>query len=149
MRIWHTLQFALTFVPIFFLGAALGASGSEVAGWLVMGLSIAIALAGYEVPRVRRRRQFRSSLNAAGEITLVINESGIAGSFPNHKAQYEWQAFTRYRETELSILLFTSPESVGLWIPKRAASSQQIEELRRLLKKRLPVPSPQISTSFD
>ena len=104
-----------------------------------MGLSIAIAFAAYEVPRSRRRRQFRISPFAAGERVLTINERGIAAIFPNATAQYGWQAFTRYRETELSILLFTSPCSIGVWIPKREMSSQQIDELRHILKARLPV----------
>lgn len=103
-----------------------------------MGLSIAIAFAAYEVPRAQRRRQFRSSPFAAGERVLTFNENGIAAIFPNAAAQYGWQAFTRCRETELSFLLLTAPYSIGLWIPKRAMSPQQIEELRHILKARLP-----------
>jgi SRSO17 transposase len=104
-----------------------------------MGLSIAIAFAAYEVPRARRRQQFRTSPFARGERALTINENGIATTFPNATAQYGWQAFTRYRETDLSILLFTSPYSIGVWIPKREMSPQQIDELRHILKARLPV----------
>lgn len=138
-RMWDTFQFALTFVPLFFVGAGLVDAGSSVAGWSCMGLSIAIAFAAYEVPRARRRRQFRTRPFASGERTLTINENGIATTFPNATAQYGWQAFTRYRETELSILLFTSPYSIGVWIPKREMSPQQIDELRHILKARLPV----------
>jgi hypothetical protein len=135
---WNTFQFALTFVPLFLVGAGLVDAGFSVAGWFCMGLSIAIAFAAYEVPRARRRRQFRSSPLAPGERTLAINEKGIAAVFPNATAQYGWQAFMRYRETELSFLLLTSPHTVGLWIPKREMSPQQIEELRHLLKAQLP-----------
>jgi len=138
-RTWDTFQFVLTFVPLFFAGAGLVNAGSSVAGWSCMGLSIAIAFAAYEVPRARRRRQFRTSPFAAGERTLIIDENGIATTFPNAMAQYGWQAFTRYRETELSILIFTSPRTIGVWIPKREMSPQQIDELRHILKGRLPV----------
>jgi hypothetical protein len=137
-RVWNTFQFVLTFVPLFFLGAGLVDAGFSVAGWFCMGFAIAIAFAAYEVPRARRRRQFRTSPFAAGERVLTINANGIAAIFPNATAQYGWQAFTRCRETELSFLLLTAPYSIGLWIPKREMSPQQIEELRHILKARLP-----------
>ncbi len=132
------MQFALTFVPLFFLGGGLVEAGYSVTGWFCVGSSIAIAIAGFEVPRARQRRLFRTSPFTTGERALTINEDGIAAIFPNATAQYGWQAFTRYRETELSFLLLSSSDETGLWIPKRVMSPQKIEELRYILKARLP-----------
>jgi hypothetical protein len=139
-RAWDTFQFAISFVPLFFIGAGLVGSGNTVAGFLCMGLSIAIALGAYEVPKARRRRQFRNSPLTDGERILRVNENGVAADFPNATVQYGWQAFTRYRETDLSFLLFSSADQIGVWIPKRVMSPLQIEELRHILKARLPMP---------
>jgi YcxB-like protein len=138
VRTWEILYFALTFVPLFFAGVGLVGAGFPLAGWVCVGLSITIAIATYEIPRVRRRRQFRTSPSAAEERVIKINETGVATVSPNVSAQYGWQAFTRYRETDLSFLLFGSPYVAGVWIPKRVMSPEQIEELRGILNARLP-----------
>src|SRR5258708_29809394 len=71
-QVWDTFQFVLTFVPLFFLGAGLAASGFPAVGWFCLGLSIVIALAAYEVPRARRRRRFRTTPRATEERGLTI-----------------------------------------------------------------------------
>lgn len=138
-QVWNTFQFILTFVPLFVIGAGLVDFGFSVAGWLCIGLALSIAFAVYEVPRARRRRQFRTTPSATAERALSINEKGIAATSPNGTAHYGWQAFTRYRETDLSFLLLTSPYKVSVWIPKREMSPQQIEELRHILAVRLQI----------
>jgi len=139
-RAWDMFQFAISFVPLFFIGAGLIGSGDTIAGLLCMASSIAIALGAYEVPKARRRRKFRNSVSADGERVLRIDENGVAADFPYARAQYEWQAFTQYRETDLTFLLFRSTDQIGVWIPKRLMSPVQIEELRQILKARLPMP---------
>jgi len=73
-RVWDTFQFVLTFVPLFFLGAGLAASGFFAVGWLCVGSSIVIAHAAYEVPRVRRRRRFRDTPRAREQRVLTIGQ---------------------------------------------------------------------------
>jgi hypothetical protein len=132
------LQFLLTFVPLFFVGAIFVDAGFGITGWICMVLSIAVAFAAYEVPRARQRRLFGTSPLATGQRVLTFDDDGIAAIFPNSIAHYEWQAFARYRETDLSFLLLASPYRVNLWVPKREMSPQQIEELRYILNARLP-----------
>jgi len=136
-RVWDTFQFLLTFVPLFFLGAGLAASGFSTAGWFCAGSSIVVALAAYEVPRARRRRRFRATPRATEERVLTIGKDSIAATSPSGSWQLVWQAFTQYRETEASFLLLTAPHTVGLYIPKRVMSPEQIKELREILKIRL------------
>jgi len=140
-RVWDTFQFVLTFVPLFLLGAGLAASGFSAVGWFCVGLSVVIALAAYEVQRARRRRRFRATPRATEERVLTIGKDGIAAISPSGTWQLVWQAFTQYRETEASFLLLTAPYTVGLYIPKRVMSPEQIKELREILKIRLSVSS--------
>jgi hypothetical protein len=125
-RAWDTFQFALTFVPLFFVGAGLAASEFTTAGWFCMGSSFVIALAAFEVPRLRRRRRFRATPSATEARVLTIAEDGISAISPNSRCQYGWQAFTQYRETNLCFLLLSAPYAVTLYIPKRVMSPEQI-----------------------
>jgi hypothetical protein len=90
---WGWLQFFLTFVPLFFLGGCLGASGFETVGYTCMVASIGIALAAYEVPRFRRRKLIRATPLAHGERIVSIEEKGITVTLPHGHSQYEWRAF--------------------------------------------------------
>jgi hypothetical protein len=134
---WGSLQFFLTFVPLFFLGGYLGAGGYQVAGWSCAIASIGIALASYEVPRLHQRKEFRTSSSAQGERSVSVDETGITITVPHGHSQYDWRAFTQYRETKSSFLVFMSSQRVSFWIPKRVMSAAQIEELRGILKIRL------------
>jgi len=63
-----------------------------------MGVSFAIAMAGYEVPRLERRRLLRATPHAKEERVYNVAQEGIAASGSFFKAQYEWRTFTSYRE---------------------------------------------------
>ena len=96
--------------------------------------SIGIALAAYEVPRLRHRKLIRATPLAHGERIVSIEEKGITVTLPHGHSQYEWRAFLQYRETKTSFLFFMSPWQVSFWIPKRVMSAPQIEEIRGILK---------------
>lgn len=130
---WNTFQFVLSFVPMFLLGMVLTGEGFSGVGWLCIGLSVAVALAGYEVPRLLQRRLFRTSPSVQGERLLTFNDEGITTTLPFGQTQYEWKGFTRYHETKAIFVLFMSPHQMGLWVPKRVMTPAQIEELRRVL----------------
>jgi len=129
---WNVIQFLLTFVPIFVLGYILGTEGFVLVAWICVASSIAIAFAGYEVPRMLLRRQFNAAPTAKGERLLTINNENMVSSLPSVEARYRWDAFTHYRETKGVFVLFVSPRQVGFWIPKRVMSREQIQELRHL-----------------
>lgn len=134
---WGRVQFFLTFVPLFLLGGYLGAAGYDAAGWSCVVLAGGVALAGYEVPRWRQRRSFRTSPSAGGERSVVVDEKGIEMVFLHGHSQLDWPGFTQYRETRNFFLLFTSPDRLALWIPKRVMSANQIDDLRGLLRNHL------------
>jgi len=134
---WHTFQFLISFVPLFLMGSFLRAEGLATAGLISLVLSIGIALASYEAPRVLQRRLVRTAPSANDERLLTVNNNGISATLSFSNAEYQWQAFTRYRETKAVFALFASPYQVAMWIPKRAMSQAQIEELRGLLAARL------------
>jgi hypothetical protein len=133
---WNVIQFLLTFVPLFMLGCVLNAEGFVVIAWICIASSIGVAFAAYEVPLLLQRRLFKTSTAAKGEWLLTISDEGIASTRPHIEAKYRWGAFTRYRETKVVFVLFTSPRQIGFWIPKRVMSQEQIQELRRLLELR-------------
>ena len=136
---WNTWQFVLSFSPVGTVGLiVLTSRGDTAAGLVLLGISFAIAFAGYEIPRMGRRRVLRSTPQASEERVYKIDQEGIAASTSFFKVQYEWQAFTSYRETDSLFVLFTSPHQVGPWFPKRGLSPEQIAELRQLFKTRLP-----------
>jgi hypothetical protein len=72
---------------------------------------------------------------------LLSAKDGIAAISPSGSWQVVWQAFTQYRETKASFLLLTAPYTVGMYIPKRVMSPEQITELREMLKIRLSASS--------
>ena len=91
----------------------------------------------WEVPRLRRKKHFRTSPFTAAERILTIDDRGVSAVLHNCMFRYEWEAFTRYRETQFTFLLLTSSYDGFAWIPKRVMSPPQIEELRQQLKARL------------
>jgi YcxB-like protein len=80
------------------------------------------------------RQMFRASPFVKGEWVLTINHEGIAATYPDVITRYQWRAFSQFREMEGLFVLFISPYRVGCWIPKKAMSAEQIDELRQILE---------------
>jgi YcxB-like protein len=133
---WQVIQFCLTFVPLFFLGCYLAEDGFIIAGWSCVVLSVAIGLAGYEMPIWQLRQKLQASAFANAKVVLSTGDNGIALTYPGVRTEFEWRAFVRWRETKTLFLFFLSSEQIGLWIPKRAMSQEQVEQLRQILKGR-------------
>ena len=72
---------------------------------------------------------------------MVVDEKGIEVVSPRGHSQLDWSGFTQYRETRDYFLLFTAPERLALWIPKRVMSAIQVEELGGVLRIRLTAAS--------
>jgi len=136
---WNVFQFILTFAPFGLVGLMLiSEEGDLTTGLVFLGIAFAIAFAGYEVPRLQRRRQIRSMPYATEERIYELDQKGVKASTSFFKVQYEWGAFTGYRETDGLFVLFSSPYQVGPWFPKRRMPPEQVAELRRLLETKLP-----------
>jgi hypothetical protein len=111
--------------------------GFAVIGWSWLSLSVAMGIATYELPRVQLRRSFRATPSARGEIVLTISDKGTEASFATGRTRLDWGAYTRYKESAGFFLLYVSPARYS-WIPKRAMSVQQIDELRSMLRDKIP-----------
>jgi len=68
---------------------------------------------------------------------LLLNDEGIESTFATGKSQLQWRAYKSYRETARLFVLGKSPDR-ATFIPKRAMSTQQLEELRALLGAQIP-----------
>ena len=127
------LLLALMFlVGIFLVNQDLGAIG-----WIWLAVSVAIGIAVYEVPRFQIRRAMRRNPSLVGEVVLVFTDEGTEFTFATGKSQLQWRAYTKYKETRHLFVLYMS-SARSTFIPKRVLSPQHLEELRNLLKSRIP-----------
>ncbi len=83
------------------------------------------------------RRDFRGHPNFSRTQTLRINEDGLHKESEVGPSETKWLAYTRFRETQNLFVLYLGERSIEA-VPKRALSSSQLDELRQLLRKKLP-----------
>jgi hypothetical protein len=133
---WGMFLFVLLLGLLFLVGIFLINHDFLLAGWLWLALSAATGIGVYEVPRIQVRRGLRNNPSAHGEIVYIFDDKGLFATFPTGESRLDWGAYTKYKETEPMFLLFFSPHRYT-WIPKRAMSPEQAEELRGLLKERI------------
>jgi hypothetical protein len=113
----------------------LGFSGGYF--WLVMAAML--GLTPWLVPRFLA---WRAVARKPSEVTFQFLDDGVSVAGPNGKAQLLWRAFSKFEETErMFFLCFRSGRFNS--VPKRAMSSEQISELRRILELRIGNESPQ------
>jgi hypothetical protein len=74
-------------------------------GWIWLALSAGIGTAVYEVPRPQIRRSMRGDPSSQGEIVLLLNDDGTEFTYAPGKAQLQWRAYTKYKETQHSFVL--------------------------------------------
>lgn len=135
---WAMLIFVLLLCLMFFVAIFLINHGFAVVGWGWLACSIAIGIATYEFPNFEVRRAFRANPSTGGQIVFSIDEHGTETSFATGRTQLKWGAYTNYRESAGFFLLYVSSARY-MWIPKRAMSEQQVDELRALLRQKIPV----------
>jgi len=133
---WGMFLFVLMLGLLFLVGIFLINHDLLLAGWLWLALSAGIGIGVYEVPRIQVRRSLRNNPSAHGEIVYIFDDRGSFATFPTGESRLDWGAYTKYKETGPMFLLFFSPYRYT-WIPKRAMSPEQAEELRGLLKERI------------
>jgi len=134
--IWALWLFALLLALMFLVGVFLINHDLATIGWIWLAISVGLGLAVYEVPRIQIRRGMRRP-SLEGEIVLLFTDDGTEFTFATGKSQMQWRAYTKYKETQhLFVLYLASGRSTC--IPKRVMSPPQLEELRSLLKARIP-----------
>jgi len=133
MPSWMMFLFLLLLALLFLVGVFLIDHDLALAGWIWLAVSAGIGIAVYEVPRVRIRRSLTSNPSSQGEIVYVFDDSGSVVTFPTGESRLNWNAYTKYKETGTTFLLFFDRHRYAL-IPKRVMSAEQIGEFRRLLR---------------
>ena len=130
---WEMFLFVLLLALMFLVGIYLVYHDLGTIGWAWLALSAALGIAVYEVPQLRARRAIEKNPSARGDIVLNISDAGIDGVAATGNTQLRWEAYTKYKETE-HVFLLDSDYGRSLFIPKRAMSLEQIQELRELLR---------------
>jgi YcxB-like protein len=133
---WGMFTFVLLLALLFVVGIYLVDHDFRTVGYVWLGMSAAVGLATYEVPRFQARRAITSNPSAHGEITYSFEEGGVNVVHPTGTSHLGWRAFTRFRETERLFLLYFSSSRYS-FLPKRVMSSEQAKELREILGSRI------------
>ena len=89
------------------------------------------------VPRWNVRRQFLKQPAAHGPRTVTLDEHGIRSRWAGGSSDVEWKNYIRTVEGKDIVLLYFSPAYFNM-IPKRAFTPEQWNELRELLKAKIP-----------
>jgi hypothetical protein len=133
---WVTFLFVLLLGLMFLVGIFLIDHDYSLAGWLWLAVSALMGIAVYQAPRVQARRALAASPSARGEIVFAIDETGITTTFPTGHSFLEWRAFVKYRETT-ELFLFYHYAHRSTFIPKRAMSPDQVQQLRAVLSAKI------------
>jgi YcxB-like protein len=136
--LWALVLFALLLAAMFAVGIYLFAHDLAEVGWIWLAISVLLGIVVYAAPPIQIRRALRQRPDLQGEIVLHLGPEGIESTFATGKSQLQWRAYTEYKETAHLFVLHTS-SSRSTFIPKRMMSPQQIEEMRALLKARIPL----------
>ena len=92
----------------------------------IVGCGIIFLLVAWWSPRYRARRMILR------EVTWTLGDEGVHLASNVSKADLRWEAFLKYRETPKGFLLFVQ-KSTAQFIPKRALTEEQANDLRALL----------------
>jgi hypothetical protein len=83
------------------------------------------------------RRQFLKQPGAHGTRTVSLDDLGAHWRWNGGSSHVEWKNYVRLLESKNQFLLYTSPACFNI-IPKRALVTEQMSEIRNLLKQRVP-----------
>ena len=103
-----------------------------------LGLAVFWALLLFVFPGLRMRYIFKRSPYFNQESSFDISEDGILNENPNMRSQRNWNLFTRWAENGRLFMIYSSPVQFVL-LPKRSFAAGDIEQLRELLRRKIPV----------
>jgi hypothetical protein len=89
------------------------------------------------LPRWLMRRQFSKQPGAHGPRTVLLDASGAHWQWNGGSSDVEWKNYIRSAEGKNQILFYTSPACFNI-LPKRGLPTEQLNELRDLLKTNIP-----------
>jgi len=83
------------------------------------------------------RRAFSGRPELAQYFSVAAGDTGISFDGSISKMNWSWAAFTKFAEAEKIFLAYLSPCAFVI-LPKRVLEPIQVDELRELLRKKLP-----------
>jgi hypothetical protein len=94
------------------------------------------------MPKLKRayRMMYETDASLRGQSVSTISPSGLTVRMSDESHAYAWQVFTHFVETDLSFLIFQSPNRL-LYLPKRGLRRpEDVNALRQLLQDQISHP---------
>jgi hypothetical protein len=138
-RRWAT-RFCWAMAILVFLIGLLGSFGPKASFWSALPLFLLAAFWVYYANAVwsrAGRRAFSGRPELAQEYTIEADESGVVFSGAISRMQWSWAAFIKFAESKKLFLTYLSP-CVFVILPKRILSPGETDQLRELLRQKLP-----------
>lgn len=107
------------------------AAAAGVITW-VIAVCLILGIMRLWLPR-RIRRQFRQQRSLRNEVQLTWSEQGITFEAENGHSRHAWDEFGRWAESKAIFILFYT-DRLFTFVPKRALSESDVNELRALLR---------------
>ncbi|SRR6266478_761522 len=95
-----------------------------------------ISYAAFLAPR-KIKKEFAQYPDRASEKIMEFNEEAVLLQTSHGKSEMHWARFSRFVETEKLFVLLAPPRFL-VTIPKRAIAPNESDQLRELLKRKLP-----------
>jgi hypothetical protein len=128
---------AFGFILLALFGAAIEHNAKLALNLLpLMVLLVAWAALIWIVPYWMARSQFRKQPAARSVRSVTIDDLGLRSHWDSGNAETAWKNYIRLFESKNEILLYSSPALFNI-LPKRAFTSEQLEQFRTLAKEKI------------
>jgi YcxB-like protein len=108
--------------------------------WLpVFGIGLLCLLLIWVGPKLQARVQFRRMPSAQIPMTVIATDSGMQIRSSHYDSQVSWSTYIGWAEDVSVFVLFPQPR-IYVPIPKRAFTSEQLDEFRELLRRNILPP---------
>jgi hypothetical protein len=125
------------FMLLVAISASLGPKGSFASALPAFLFSAFCFYLATNIWKRAARRSFRGRPELAQEFKVDIGDSGIFFEGPISAMRWTWFAFVRFTESNDLFLAYLSPCAFVIF-PKRLLDASQTNELRELLRRKLP-----------
>jgi hypothetical protein len=103
----------------------------------LLALAVFWALLLFVFPRMRIQYVFKRNPYLNQISTMEVSEEGILNESPNMRSQRNWSMFIRWAENSRMFMVYTAPNQF-LLLPKRDFAPGEADQLRELLRRKLP-----------
>ncbi len=123
---------ALHFASDAGFGLSLVAAGMGAVTWL-LAVSLILGIMRLWLPR-RARHRFAQQKPLHSEVQLTWSEDGITFETESGYSRHAWDEFEKWAESRAVFILFYT-DRLFSFVPKRALSAGEADELRSLLRR--------------